>query len=58
VAQAIGACRVLRDPLELRPLPLSGIPGWHPGNVDEAFHQAAPCYRPLRQGRTYPAPLP
>ena len=60
---AIGACMThvrdghLRDPLELRPLPLSGIPGWHPDCEAEAFHLAAPCYQPLRVGRTYPAPL-
>lgn len=61
---AVGACathiragRLLRDPLELRPLPLSGIPGWHPAGEAEAFHRTAPCYQPLRVGRTYPAPL-
>lgn len=61
---AVGACTtgirdgsLLRDPLELRPLPLSGIPGWHPGGETEVFHQTAPCYQPLRAGRCYPAPL-
>jgi hypothetical protein len=48
---------LLRDPLELRPLPLSGIPGWHAGNDSEAFHLTTECYQPLRQGRHYPAPL-
>lgn len=57
VAAAIGAGKVLRDPLELRPLPLSGMPGWHPDNDDEAFHREAPCYQPRRPGRSYPAPL-
>lgn len=56
-ANAIAAGRVLRDPLELRPLPLSGIPGWHPDNDDEAFHLNTECYQPLRAGRNYPAPL-
>lgn len=56
-AKAITAGRILRDPLELRPLPLSGIPGWHADNDSEAFHQSAACYQPLRDGRTYPAPL-
>ncbi|WP_329742993.1 DUF3025 domain-containing protein [Dyella sp. A6] len=55
-AEAIGDGRLLCDPQELRPLPLSGIPGWHAGNDDEAFHRAAPCYQPLRKGRTYPSP--
>jgi hypothetical protein len=61
---AVGACatnihdgHLLRDPLELRPLPLSGIPGWHPDGEAEAFHRTAPCYQPLRAGRSYPAPL-
>jgi len=53
-AQAIAASRLLNDPLELRPLPLSGIPGWHAGNADEAFHRTAVCYQPKRAGREYP----
>lgn len=57
VAQAIASRRVLRDPQELRPLPLSGIPGWHADNGSEAFHREAACYRPLRPYRRYPAPL-
>lgn len=56
-AAAIDVGRVLADPLELRPLPLSGIPGWHPDNGVEAFHRDAPCYQPLRAGRCYPPPL-
>jgi len=64
VSAAIDACAtnirdgdLLRDPLELRPLPLSGIPGWHQDGEAEAFHRSAPCYQALRAGRTYPAPL-
>ena len=53
-AAAIAQGELLRDPLELRPLPLSGIPGWHPGNLAEAFHQDAACYQPRRAGRRYP----
>src|SRR5690606_31101377 len=30
LAAAIAASDVLKDPLELRPLPLAGVPGWHP----------------------------
>ena len=56
-AQAIEQGRLLNDPLELRPLPLSGIPGWHAGNDDEAFHRTAACYQPKRAGRVYPVPL-
>ncbi|HVX56240.1 MAG TPA: DUF3025 domain-containing protein [Candidatus Saccharimonadales bacterium] len=55
-AQAIRKGHALRDPLELRPLPLAGIPGWHPDNGQEAFHREAPCFRPVRAGRCYPAP--
>ncbi|HEU4671009.1 MAG TPA: DUF3025 domain-containing protein [Dyella sp.] len=47
---------LLMDPLELRPLPLSGIPGWHPDSGAEAFHRSAPCYQPRREGRGYPRP--
>lgn len=56
VAAAIDAGRVLADPLELRPLPLAGIPGWHP-RQDDAFYATAPCFRPVRPGRAYPAPI-
>ncbi|MCX7514842.1 DUF3025 domain-containing protein [Frateuria hangzhouensis] len=57
VAEAIAAGHLLRDPQELRPLPLSGLPGWHEENEGEAFHRETECYRPLRAGRCYPAPL-
>lgn len=56
LAGRIASSELLMDPLELRPLPLSGIPGWHPYNGEEAFHRAAPCYQPLRAGRHYPPP--
>ena len=56
-ADAIASAQELRDPQELRPLPLSGIPGWHAGNGREDFHRDAACYQPLREGRRYPAPL-
>ncbi|WP_114238372.1 DUF3025 domain-containing protein [Dyella sp. C9] len=61
--QALAACaegiaegRLLRDPLELRPFPLSGLPGWYPGNEHETFHRQTPCYQPRREGRSYPRP--
>ncbi len=56
VARAIGDGRALLDPLELRPLPLSGIPGWYPGQ-DADFYDTAPCFQPVRAGRVYPAGL-
>jgi len=56
-AEAIRRGKSLMDPQELRPLPLSGIPGWHPENVDERFYAEAPCFCPLRSGRRYPPPL-
>jgi len=52
-AIASGDC--LNDPLELRPLPLSGIPGWHPDSQHEAFHRTSVCYQPRRADRQYPA---
>jgi hypothetical protein len=56
VAAAIADGTVLDDPLELRPLPLAGIPGWHPGQ-DADFYATAPCFRPVRPDRAYPVPI-
>ena len=56
-AEAIASGEVLLDPLELRPLPLSGIPGWHRDGDSEAFHRDTPCYQPRREGRQYPPPI-
>jgi len=56
-AEAIASGAILNDPLELRPLPVSGVPGWHPDTGDESFYTTAPCFQPLRAGRVYPAPL-
>lgn len=55
-AGAIASAQLLNDPLELRPLPLSGIPGWHVDNGEEAFHRTTACYQPRRAGREYPIP--
>lgn len=55
-AAAIADARWLTDPQELRPLPMSGIPGWH-APQDEAFYAGAECFRPARPGRRYPLPL-
>ncbi len=56
-AAAIAEACWLTDPQELRPLPVSGIPGWHP-NQDADFYDGAACFRPVRAGRCYPSPLP
>ncbi len=56
VAHAIAQGRLLGDPLELRPLPFAGIPGWYPGQ-DAGFFAEAACFRPLREARRYPPPL-
>lgn len=55
LAAAIADGRLLADPQELRPLPLAGIAGWHAGSAQADFIAAAPCFRPLRAGRCYPA---
>lgn len=57
-AAAILAGHCLADPQELRPLPLSGIPGWHRDVQDAAFYRERPCFRPVREGRVYPPPMP
>jgi hypothetical protein len=54
VAGAIARGELLCDPQELRPLPLAGIPGWHPAGGAAEFDAQAPCFRPLRPGRSYP----
>lgn len=57
LAAAIAAGDVLGDPQELRPLPLDGVPAWRAdGPADDDFLASAPCFRPLRPGRRYPAP--
>lgn len=56
IAEAIGEGAELGDPQDLRPLPLSGIPGWRTDPVDERFFSEAPCFRPVRPGRCYPKP--
>jgi hypothetical protein len=57
-ADAILRRSCLSDPQQLRPLPLSGIAGWRPVRQDEMFYRQTPCFRPLRPGRGYPAPMP
>ena len=53
-AAAIAGGELLHDPLELRPLPLAGAPGWRAENVHEAFHRTTVCYQARRAGREYP----
>jgi len=55
-ADAIARGRLLNDPLELRPLPMSGLPGWHDDNAQEEFHRTTACYQARRADRKYPAP--
>ncbi|MDF3981427.1 DUF3025 domain-containing protein [Luteibacter sp. PPL201] len=56
-AEAIASGAILNDPQELRPLPVSGVPGWHPRSTDASFYTLAPCFQPLREGRVYPPAL-
>lgn len=56
-AQSVCDGRSLLDPQGLRPLPLAGLPGWYPHNEREAFFRETACFRPVRAGRSYPAPL-
>lgn len=56
-ADAILGTNCLGDPQYLRPLPLSGIAGWHRAQQDSDFYRVTPCFRPLRSGRLYPAPM-
>ena len=57
IADAIACGGVLNGPLELRPLPLAVLPGWHAQCSEEAFLRSAPCFQPLRDGRHYPLPM-
>lgn len=56
VGEAIAAGRVLAAASDLRPLPLAGIPGWHPLQ-DAAFMARVEYFRPVREGRCYPPAL-
>lgn len=57
IADQIACGESLNDPLELRPLPLAVLPGWHAQSTDDAFLHSAPCFQPRREGRCYPEPL-
>jgi hypothetical protein len=57
LAQQIIAGELMRDPQELRPLPLAALHGWHPDNREVSFYTTAPTFRPLRPGRHYPSAL-
>ncbi len=56
-AGAIQRGDILNDPLDLRPLPLSGLPGWREDSEIEVFHRTVACYQPRRADRIYPPPL-
>ena len=55
-AEQIEQGDALNDPLYLRPFPMMGLPGWHVDAGSEAFYREAPCFQPIRAGRSYPAP--
>ena len=57
VANRVAEGRLLCDPQELRPLPVSGIPGWAAGTDTQSFYGTAACFQPLRAGRSYPVPI-
>lgn len=57
IASGIADAALLNDPQELRPIPLTGIPGWHPEHAVADFFTRVPCFRPKRTGRCYPEPL-
>ncbi len=57
IAVAISEHRLLLDPQELRPLPLVGLPGWHPLAGEIGFLQSAPCFASKREDRRYPPAL-
>ena len=54
IANHIGSGFLLNDPQDLRPLPLSGLPGWSDHGEDESFYRSAACFQPMRDGRIYP----
>lgn len=54
VSRSIVEGQLLRDPQDLRPLPLAGLRGWHADNANEFFYREAACFRPRRPGRVYP----
>lgn len=56
LAHAMRSCALLEDPQHPRPLPVSGLPGaWAVQDLD--FYLTADCFRPVRPGRVYPAPI-
>lgn len=57
IAEGIASGELLNDPQELRPIPLTGIPGWHPEHAADDFFTRVPCFRPKCAGRQYPSPL-
>lgn len=57
IADRIRSKSCMLDPQELRPIPLSGIPGWHPDWQSPDFFTKLGCFRPKRPGKVYSAPL-
>ncbi len=54
LAESIRSGQVLSDPQEMRPLPLMGLPGWHPLAGRREFLERAPCFAGKRASRVYP----
>lgn len=57
IANALQHDALAADPKDPPSLPISGIPGWRPGNTDPEFLRTAPCFRPKPEGRQYRARL-
>jgi len=56
LAAALDPRRLAAKPFT--PLPVAGIPGWHPGNCHAAFYDDAEVFRPHRAATTTPRPPP
>ena len=48
-AQWIEALDEAATPACLQPLPVFGLPGWHPGTANEAFYEDTRYFRPFRR---------
>lgn len=51
-ALSAGALAGIDSPRQLAPLPVQGIPGWDPANVDEAYYANRDVFRPARNAAT------
>jgi Protein of unknown function (DUF3025) len=51
LAAVLRECAGLRSPRDLHPVPLLGVPGWHPGAAHETFYDNRDYFRPGRRPR-------